>query len=271
MTTNSKDSSIIFLSVFKSGTVLMRRIIEDLTSLPWIEPDIIPGKVNYQDPNQLFHKDGYFYSWHLFPHEEVRGRLHKMNAKPILLMRNIYDLVVSMYYHFANNTDADIGRGRNVDHYFQEMSRTEGITCIIKGMQRPDFRWLGIGPHLQQMEQMLILAGEIPSFVSTFERVTSDKESEIKRLANFLDIPLDNSHIQRIVQESSFDHMKEKATAKKKGSHFRQGKTGSHKKELSTKQITMITNELAPFAPNLVRLVHKADLLEVISGGELDT
>ena len=266
MATPYKDSPIVFLSVFKSGTVLMRQIIEDITSLTWIEPEIIPGKVNYQDPDQLFHKDGYFYSWHLFPNKIVRNRLKYMDAKPIIIMRNICDLIVSMYYHFANNTDADIGRGRNVDHYFRQMSQEEGLISIIKGMYRPDFKWTGIGPHLQQMRQMLVLTKEIPSFLTTYERMTINKEAEIQRLADYLKISITPERRYKIAIESDFKRMKNKAIAANRGSHFRRGKTGDYKNILTERHISLIMEELENYTPTLNELVEEAGVAEVISG-----
>ncbi|MBF0611562.1 MAG: sulfotransferase domain-containing protein [Magnetococcales bacterium] len=253
---------IIFLSVFKSGTHLVRRILEDMTGLPFFEPPIVAGKVNYQDAGQLIHKKGHFYSWHLFPTPEVCQKLVEMKAKPIFLLRNIYDLPVSMYYHFANNIDVEIGRGRNVDAYFRAMSREEGLSAIISGMERVDFRWRGTGPHYQQMALMLEFANQYPCFVTSFERINTQKAEEVVRLGDFLELPLSQERVTTILHNSGFQVMKETSLS---GSHFRKGQAGSHADELNQEHVVLIQQQLATHAPQLAQLVAQAQLPEILA------
>lgn len=261
----SEDYPVVFLSVFKSGTEMMKRVIEDLTGLAPMEPEIIPGKVNYQDPSQLYYRLGYFYAWHLFPIPEVQQKLIASQARPIFLIRNIYDLAVSMYYHFANNIDADVGRGRDVEHYFQAISKDEGLSCIVEGMLKIDFVWKGIGPHFQQMELMLQFAEIYPCFVTSYENMTRHKADEVKRLASFLAIPLDDEQLHRVCFNSQFDVMKANADSKTVGeSHFRKGRSGSHAEELSLMHVQQIQQALTSHTPNLPGLLDKAGLSHVL-------
>lgn len=254
---------VVFLSVFKSGTEMMKRIIEDLTGLPPMEPEIIPGKVNYQDSAQLYFREGHFYAWHLFPTHEVQQKLIQAQAKPVFLLRNIYDVVVSMYYHFANNIDADVGRGRNVDHYFQTISKEEGLSCIVEGMLKPDFVWKGAGPHYHQMELMLQFSEIYPCFITTYEKMHHDKLSEIQKLADFLEIPLSNEKAQDVAHSSYFDVMKAAAERENIGSHFRRGRPGSHADELNVNHVRQIQHILKQHAPYLSDLLQKADLSHI--------
>ncbi len=262
--TVSSSPPIVFLSVFKSGTHLMRKILTDMTSLDFIEPTIIPGKVDYTDANQLFSQKGYYYSWHLIPTPQVQSKLKDMAAIPIFLLRNVFDMTVSMYYHFARNIDADIGRGRNVDHYFKDMSKSEGLTAIINGLQKPDFNWKGLGPHLEQMELMLTFAQEYPCFVTTFENITSHKFIEIKRLAQFLNLPLSDQQLCDIEQASSFNQMRAAARQKNKGSHYRKGKKNSHIDELTHAHIRLIQQAVVTHSPNLPKLSSIAGIDDIL-------
>lgn len=260
----NENHPIVFLSVFKSGTEMTKRLIEDLTGLLPMEPEIVPGKVNYQDPSQLYYRDGCFYTWHLFPVPDVQQKMIESQARPIFLLRNIYDLVVSMYYQFANNIDADVGRGRNVEHYFREISKDEGLSCIANGMLKPDFVWKGIGPHCRQMELMLQFAETYPCFVTSYETITRNKSEEIQRLAKFLEISLDDAKVQKIAYNSSFDAMKAVADRKNVGSHFRRGQPGGHAEELSVAHVQQIQQALKTHAPHLPDLLTKAGLSHIL-------
>lgn len=262
----SQDHPIVFLSVFKSGTEMMKRVIEDLTDLSPMEPEIIPGKVNYQDPAQLYYRHGCFYAWHLFPIPEVQQKLIASQARPVFLIRNIYDLVVSMYYQFANNIDADVGRGRNVEHYFQAISKDEGLSCIVEGMLKSDFVWKGMGPHFQQMELMLQFAEIYPCFVTSYENMIRHKADEVKRLTSFLELSLDDKQLQKICFNSRFDVMKANANPGNVGeSHFRKGRSGSHVEELSMMHVQQVQRALKNYAPNLPNLLAKANLSHVLN------
>ncbi|MBD9362045.1 sulfotransferase domain-containing protein [Methylomonas sp. EbB] len=242
----------------------MKRIVEDLTGLSSMEPEITPGKVNYMDASKLFYPDGGFYAWHLFPTKEVQESLMLHQARPVFIMRNIYDLAVSMYYQFANNIDADVGRGRNVDHYFKSISKNDGFSGIIEGMLKPDFVWKGVGPHFRQMELMLEFAEVYPCFVTSYEDMTKRKPEEVQRLANFLQINLDEKTLEKIVFNSRFDVMKAHAIRQNTSSHFRKGVSGSHVEELTVDHIHKIRNELCSHAPMLPSLLEAANLSHVL-------
>ncbi|MEO5376663.1 MAG: sulfotransferase domain-containing protein [Magnetococcus sp. DMHC-6] len=265
----TQNRPIVFLSVFKSGTEMMKRMIEELTALEPMEPEIIPGKVNYQDPAQLYYKPGSFYAWHLFPIPEVQKKLIESQARPVFMLRNVYDLVVSMYYHFAHNIDADVGRGRNVDHYFRAMSKEEGLSCIAQGMLKPDFVWRGIGPHCHQMVLMLEFASIYPCFVTCYEHMTQNKSAELQKLAHFLEIPLHEAQMQKIVYNSRFDVMKKEADSKNVGSHFRKGRSGSHAQELREIHIQQIQMAIQTHAPQLSELLAKANLSHILNVADL--
>ncbi|MBF0421766.1 MAG: sulfotransferase domain-containing protein [Magnetococcales bacterium] len=265
-TTNPVTAApIVHLTVFKSGTEMFRKIITDMTGLPFEEPPLVRGKVNYKDVNQLYHKPGHFYSWHLYPTPEVRRKIKEMAAKPVLLIRNIYDLPVSMYHHFAKNIDADIGMGRDVDHYFREVDHPTGLAMIINGFIKPDFIWPGLGTHLQHIQMLLELARDYPSFLTSYDRLLLHKARELKALATFLDLPISENRLATIVEESSFGAMKAKADALNMGSHFRKGRVNSHAEELSGEHIRMIHQVIDREAPDLPAIAKAAGFEEILT------
>ena len=249
---------IIMASVFKSGTWLLRFIIEKITGLNHHEPPIKAGAMNPTNPDLITIKAGHFYSWHFTPSKPIQEKLIKINARPIFLMRNIYDLVVSMYYHFANNIDHEIGRGANKHGYFSRLSKEAGIQKIITGCDDREFKWRGIGPHLQQMECMFQFANVFPCHLSSYEDIVNNKEKSIRTLAEFLDISLSLNDLDELVHSSDFDTMKAFALKQNKASHFRQGKTQSHSHELSLQHIQAVQKCLEKYAPKLVPLATRA-------------
>lgn len=255
------DGPVVFLSVFKSGTHVTRLILERLTGLAMFEPPIVPGQVNYRDPKQLILVDGTFYSWHLVPTPEVQAKLVASAARPVFLLRDPYDLVVSMYHHFAANIDADIGRGRNVQHHFDAIDQAQGLMAIIEGMRRSDFDWQGLGPHLDQMTKMLEFAADYACFVTTYESMMGTKKrQEIVRLADFLDLRIDFERVDAIVRESDFRTMQAKAIDAGHGSHYRNGRSGESQRALEDRHREAVREQVRRHAPRLPELAHRFGL-----------
>jgi hypothetical protein len=254
---------IIMSSVFKSGTWMLRHIISEITQLEAVEPEIGNGTMDPGDPDNIFCSPGHFFSWHFIPTEKVCKKLLDMNARPVFLLRNVYDLAVSMYYHFAQNIDFEIGRNADKHEYFAGISKSEGITQIIAGNQSSGFRWKGLGMHVHQMERMLAFSKEYPCHIATYERLVQDKTREIGRLSRYLGIELDSDQMEKIAESSSFSAMKAAAEKHNIRSHFRKGKMHSHVSELDRSQIHMIANVLHEYAPELERLARETGIREV--------
>lgn len=254
---------IIMSSVFKSGTWMLRHILSEITQLDPIEPEIGNGRMDPGDPDNIFCSPGHFYSWHFIPTEKICEKLIDMNSKPVFLLRNVYDLAVSMYYHFADNIDYEIGREANKHEYFAGISKSEGLKQIIAGNQSAGFRWKGMGMHLHQMERMLAFSREHVCHITTYERLVLDKTQEIKRLSCYLGVDLDSAQIEKIAESSCFSAMKAAAEKHNIRSHFRKGKINSHISELDRSQIHMIGNMLHEYAPNLERLAKETGIHEV--------
>lgn len=253
---------IFMASVFKSGTWLVRRIIQDMTGLAFSEPEIVPGEMNHNDPSLIEFKPGHFFSWHSIPNAETRAFLKERNAKVILLTRNIYDLAVSMYRHFANDIDSEIGRGAGQKDLFSEMSRSQGIALTINGAWTPGFGWTGMAPHIRQIREMLVFAREYPCCLLSFEKLFVDRRGEVEKIAEYLEISLSSQRIDEIVEGSSFSAMK--AAASGSGtSHFQEGKPGGHAKHLFRYHTYMIHHLIRTTAPDLEDLARELGVPEI--------
>ncbi len=261
----SKDQPIVLSSVFKSGTWLLRFIIENITGLKYIEPPIKTGSMDPCDPTLIHIKADHFYSWHFTLSAAIQEKLIRYQAKPIFLVRNVYDLAVSMYYHFANNIDHEIGRGANKHDYFLRIGKDNGIRKIITGCDDNEFKWKGIGPHLMQIESMFHFTTIYPCHLISYENIVNSKADSIRMLADFLDIPLSVEEVIRLVTNSEFDAMKSAARKQNKASHFRNGKTQSHTYELKQQHYDAMQECLDEYAPRLYSLSRKAGFSHILS------
>jgi hypothetical protein len=261
---NETDRPIVVISVFKSGTWLIRKIIEDITHLKFTEPEPVDGFMDQGDPDHLFHRPSHFYSWHLVPTAPVQKKLRAMNARVVIVLRNVYDLAVSMYYHFADNIDWDIGRGANQSEFFKSVGKERGLAYIISGRNEKGFLWPGIGYHLKQMQLSLEFSQSYPCCVLTFERLVQNRRSAVVELSKYLKVEVDEERLSTIVESSSFKSMKERGERKGISSHFRNGKAFAYTNDLNKMHIALLQTEIQQFAPKLETLAHSSDVAEII-------
>ncbi len=250
---------IFVSSVFKSGTWLLRDILERLTGLEAFEPENIPSPPDYGDASLIAFKPNRFFSWHSEINDPVKRVIRDNDAKAIFLVRNIFDLAVSMYFHFANDTDSEIGKSAGQADFFRRFEKDEGVAMIISGY--PNFT--GLGPHLAQIRDMFAFAKEYPVLLTSYERLCLQKETEISRLAEYLGLPEAPGTVARIVEETGFDKMKKNAEAKAGGSHFRRGAPGGQRETLKEHHVHMILGQLANFAPDLWNLANEREFHEI--------
>lgn len=169
-----------------------------------------------------------------------------------LLIRNIYDLAVSQYFHFAHDVDAEIGYATDTADYFAEMSQDEGISLLLSGATSERFNWHGFGYYLRQIQEMLQFAKEYPSHVVIYDRLVQDKRREIERLATFLDIEPSDELFGELIDSSSLNSMREaRISLVGSGNHFRKGTPGDHVNFLKSWHYDMINQLKLVFAPKL--------------------
>ncbi len=256
---------IVLISGFKAGTWLMREIVTGVTGLPFYEPPIIPGKRKYFDPGQLHFVPGHFYSWHLVPVEEVCDALNKNQAHTIFVVRNIYDVVVSIYFHFLNNIDEDIDRGANKHSFLRKFSFGQGLSLMITGFDEQNVRWNGMVEVLEHYNEIFKTASLCKSIIINYDNLVKNKTSTIQEITHFLEIPLLNSDIETLAKKTSFSTMKTTAQKKQIGkSHFREGKPATNRNKLSEYHFIQLRQIINLYIPDLYFNAEKVDMQDII-------
>ena len=256
---------VVLISGFKAGTWLMRKVLSTMTGMDFFEPDIIPGEKKYYNPAQLQFVNNHFYSWHLVPTDEVIDKLNKHNAKTIFVVRNIYDLVVSIYYHFYNNIDADIGRGNNKDSFLKQFSFEEGISLIITGFDEDGVRWSGMSEILEHYNEIFKATKKCDSLVIDYDDLVNNKKIVINNIVDFLNISITSQEIENVSNLTDFTSMKKEAQKNKVGvSHFREGKAGLNREKLSEFHKIQLRQMIKLVVPSIYDNAQKADSKKII-------
>lgn len=257
---------ICMISVFKSGTWFLRNILGGITGLPWHEPEIVAGEeTDYADAALIDLRPDSIFSWHSFPTPEVRAVLAARPVRVVLLVRNIFDLVVSMHRHFAHDIDADQGRSAGAADIFANLSRGQGLAMTISGAESRAWRWVGLGPHLRQIQDMLELSLEQPCHLVSYERLLAAPQREIAELARYLGVQLTPERIAAIAEDSRFEKMKATAGEGAGQSHFQVGRAGGHASVLSAYHVMMVRAQQRTFAPRLAELAARVGMPELLA------
>jgi hypothetical protein len=255
---------IFVATVFKSGTKLLEQLIAQMTGLEILTPGMSAGS-DYASAKPITFEPGKFFIWHNVPSPEVRARIFDAEAKPVFLVRNIYDLAVSQYFHFALDVDAGIGHG--TADYFSRLDFEAGMSLVLCGATSAEFHWHGYGYYLHQIQEMLRFASEFPCHVVVYDRLVTNKRSEIVRLASFLDVEVPPEKMENLLGNSTLEAMRAaRASASGSGAHFRRGAPGSHIELLSFWHYDMINLLKWQHAPELDALCARMGYGEIVAG-----
>ena len=265
-----QDERPIFVAtVFKSGTKLLEHIVAKLTGLGINAPTMSAGS-DYESAAPIIFENGKFFIWHNVPSDRVKARLIVANAQPIFLIRNIYDLAVSQYFHFAHDVDAEIGYATHTADYFVEMTQDEGISLLLSGATSERFNWHGFGYYLRQIQEILQFSKEYPCHVVIYDRLVQDKHREIERLAAFLAIKPSDELFGELIDSSSLNSMREaRVSLVGTGKHFRKGSPGDHINVLKPWHYHIINQIKLAFAPRLDALCEELGYDDVIAVGKV--
>jgi aryl sulfotransferase len=212
-----RDDDIVIGTYAKSGTTWTQQIVgqlvfngaEDVSVAelsPWLDLRVPPKDVKLPAVEAQTHRR--FIKTHL-PLDALR---FSPKAKYIYIGRDGRDVIFSLYNHHANATE-DWYRALNdspgrvgppiprapadIRQYFREWLRGDGYPFW------PFFA------HVQSWWE----ARELPNVMLLhFSRLKQDLPGEIRRIAAFLDIPIDAARFPAIVEHCSFDYMKRHAS-----------------------------------------------------------
>jgi hypothetical protein len=242
---------IFIATVFKSGTKLLGHIIEKLTGLSAFPLGMEVGS-NYESAAPIVFTENTFFIWHNVPTSEVQNRIRAEKAICIFLIRNIYDLIVSQYHHFAEDVDAVIGHSTGTIDYFSKLRQDEGISLLLCGAASEYFTWHGFGYYLHQIQEILKFSKEYPCHLISYDRLVLNKQHGIEQLAAFLGIHVDAEALDRMMVSSNLETMRNaQAAAMGDGKHFRKGTPGDHINVLKPHHYHMIGHLKMTYAPEL--------------------
>jgi aryl sulfotransferase len=212
-----RDDDIIISTYAKSGTTWMQQIISQLIfngaeglpvadMSPWIDLRVPPAHVKYEGLEAQDHRR--FIKTHL----PVDALVFRPKAKYIYIARDGRDVVWSLFNHHTtanekwygalNHTPGLVGPpiekpGDDVVEYFKEWLDKDGYP--FWSLWDNVSSWWAIK--------------DLPNvhFVH-FANLKSNMEGEIRKIAAYLDIPIDEANWSTIVRHCSFNYMKANAT-----------------------------------------------------------
>lgn len=267
MSSSFEARPLVLLTQFKSGTWLTRRIIESLCPLTMIEPDYGHAVgLDATDPDHIFHRPGCYYSWHAIPVPAVQDKLRAMNARVILQIRNIHDLAVSQYHHYADNIDREFNRGAGRHDFFGALDRDFGLSALIAGYNGDGFILPGFGQYLQQISLMIqFAANNADCVLLTYEDLVRDRATAANRIAALLGVTVSAARQEAVTRETGFKAMREQGKAHGTVSHFRKGAPFSHGEELNERHAALMRLEMARHAPELPSLAMDRGLEHILT------
>ena len=212
-----RDGDIVIATVAKSGTTWTQQIVSQLVFngspdvavaelSPWIDLRIPPRDVKLPAIEAQTHRR--FVKTHL----PVDALVYSPKAKYIFIGRDGRDVVWSLYNHHANANDK----------WFQAINDTPGrigppVPRAGANIREYFLPWLeGDGtpfwPFFSSVKSWWDIRGLPNLHFVHFENLKRDLPGEIRKLAKFLDIAIDDNRFPKIVEHCSFDWMKKNAT-----------------------------------------------------------
>ena len=212
-----RDDDIVIATYAKSGTTWLQQIVSQLIfngeeglevaeMSPWVDLRVPPKEVKLPAIEAQTHRR--FLKTHL----PVDALVYSPKAKYIYIGRDGRDVVWSMYNHHAtaneawydalNNTPGRVGPPieppvSDVRQYFREWFERDGHPFW------PFWENVRSWWKIRELPNLMLLH---------FSDLKADMPGQIRRIAEFLDIPIDESQWNAIVEHCSFDYMKAHAT-----------------------------------------------------------
>ena len=211
-----RDDDIIIATYAKSGTTWTQQIVAQLifagadgvnTSRlsPWVEQRILPDEVIAALEHQTHRR---FVKSHL----PVDALIYSPKAKYINVFRDGRDAAWSFHNHQFNAKDEFFAR---YNSGMPEGSRKwERGSADPREFYRTWFEEDGypLWPFWQYVRSWWAIRG-LPNVMQIhFNDMKADLEGSIRRIASFLDIPIDEAKWPKIVEHCSFGYMKENAS-----------------------------------------------------------
>ncbi|AXI48063.1 sulfotransferase [Sulfitobacter sp. SK012] len=211
-----RDDDIIIGTYGKSGTTWMQQIVSQLIfegeeNLPvsemshWVDLRIPPKEVKLPMIEAQTHRR--FLKTHL----PVDALVFSEKAKYIYVARDGRDIAWSMHNHHACANDA----------WYDALNNTPGrvgppITPPIGTTQDYFENWLDndgtpFWPFWENVRSWWAIRNLPNVMLVHFADLKSDMEGQIRRIAEFIDVPAEQAVMDRVLEHCSFDYMKANA------------------------------------------------------------
>ncbi len=213
-----RDDDIVIATYAKSGTTWLQQIVSQLIfggreglpvaeMSPWLDLRVPPKEVKVSEVEKQAHRR--FLKTHL----PVDALVFSPKAKYIYIGRDGRDVVWSLYNHHVNaNRLWYRALNDTPERVGPPIEPPPGSTrqYFIDWLERDGFPfwsfWENVGSwwEIRDLPNVLLIH---------FARLKADMPGEIRRIAGFLDIPIDAARWDAIVEHCGFDYMKAHATA----------------------------------------------------------
>ncbi|MBS1801865.1 MAG: sulfotransferase domain-containing protein [Acidobacteria bacterium] len=208
-----RDDDIIISTYAKSGTTWMQQIISQMlfngetdidtqAMSPWIDFRVPPKEIKIAAVEAQTHRR--FIKTHL----PVEALVYSPKAKYIYIGRDGRDVLWSLYNHHLNGNEA----------MYDALNKTPGLVGPPLEPPTDDIReywhtWLAKDgfPYWSFWENVRSwwAIRDLPNLMLVhFDKLKRDMPGEMRRIAAFLDIPIDESKWDLIVEHCTFDWMK---------------------------------------------------------------
>ncbi|TDG12599.1 sulfotransferase domain-containing protein [Seongchinamella unica] len=211
-----RDDDIVISTYAKSGTTWMQQIVSQLLfsgeeglevaeMSPWMDLRVPPREIKLQAVEAQTHRR--FLKTHL----PVDALVFSEKAKYIYIGRDGRDVVWSLYNHHLNANEA----------WYDALNNTPGRVgppieppCASIAQYFDDWLENDGYPFWSLWENVRSWwdIRELPNVhMVHFSQLKSDMAGEIRRIADFIDTPIDESKWEKILRHCSFDYMKANA------------------------------------------------------------
>jgi aryl sulfotransferase len=208
-----RNDDIVVASYAKTGTTWTQQIVAQLlyngaegidlsTLCPWLDLRLPPAEEKLAMVEAQTHRRS------LKTHLPVDALVYSPNAKYIYVVRDGRDVVWSMYHHLASGNEA----------FYQMINDTPGRVgpplerppesireFFLTWLDRDGYPLLSWWPHVRGWWEIR----HLPNLLLVhYANLKADMPGEIRRIAAFLETPVDENQWPAILEHCSFDYMK---------------------------------------------------------------
>lgn len=212
-----RDDDIIIATYAKAGTTWLQQIVSQLIfdgvegmevaeMSPWLDLRVPPKEVKLPMVEAQTHRR--FIKTHL----PVDALVFSDKAKYIYIGRDGRDVLWSLHHHHSTANEA----------WYSALNDTPGlvgprIEPPTESIQQYYHDWLDqdgypMWPFWENVSSWWDIREQPNVMMLHFENLKQDMPGEIRRIAEFLDIPIDETKWEAILEHCSFDYMKANAT-----------------------------------------------------------